>query len=278
MGEHNSAVFEASEILTLHLAPFVADTLRKEIGEVWWRQAYETCFSRDQKLAGKNTHQDRINGLDFMRCKKLVDDYWERFFRLNLPGRFRNNLKMTYEIYNRAKHEYNQSDMPESEAIQCISTMCLVLEDINKHDAALELKRLLFFPTKKQAVISSVPREPKLKNHEKASGFTDEVIEKANSVKAGEIATYADLSQILKGKGIKSYSQTIATIIKNNSDRIEACHRIVGKSGEIKTQGKYNNTAYSQAELLRREGVAVNVRNGKEYADVKKRKWHDMEI
>ena len=104
------------------------------------------------------------------------------------------------------------------------------------------------------------------------------MIKTVNSVKAGEIATYADLSQILMGKGIKTYSQTISTIIKNNADRIEACHRIVGKSGEIKTQGKYNNTVYSQAELLRKEGVAVNVRNGKEYADVKKRKWPDMEI
>ncbi len=276
MGINNSAVFDASEILTMHLAPYVANTLRKEIGEVWWKQAYETCLARDPKLTGKNTHQDRINALDFMRCYKLTEGYWERFFRFHLPGRFRNNPKMTYEIYNRAKHEYNQSDMPESEAIQCISTMCLLMEDINKHDAALELKRLLFFPTKKHAVISAVREvEPKIP---KMNGFTDEVIEKVNSVKAGEIATYADLSQILKGKGIKTHSQTISTIIKNNTDRIEACHRIVGKSGEIKTQGKYNNTVYSQAELLRKEGVAVIVRNGKEYADVKKRKWPDMEI
>ena len=278
MGIHNSAVFDASGILTMHLAPFVADTLRKEIGEVWWKQAYENCFTRDPKLTGKNTHQDRINALDFMRCYKLVERYWDPFFRLHLSGRFRNNLKMTYEIYNRAKHEYNQLDMPESEAIQCISTMCLVLEDINKHDAALQLKRLLFFPTKKQAVISSEVREVKPKIPNKSNGFTDEVIETVNSVSAGEIATYADLSQILVGKGIKSYSQTISTIIKNNAVRIEACHRIVGKSGEIKTQGNYNNTVYSQAELLRKEGVAVIVRNGKEYADVKKRKWPDMEI
>ena len=277
MGIHNSAVFDASGIMTMHLAPFVADTLRKEVGEIWWKQAYENCFARDPKLTGKNTHQDRINALDFMRCYKLAEGYWDRFFRLHLPGRFRSNLKMTYGIYNRAKHEYNQSDMPESEAIQCISTMCLLLEDINKHDAALELKRLLFFPTKKQAVISAV-REVEPKIPKKSNGFTDEVIETVNSVKAGEIATYADLSQILKGKGIKSYSQTISTIIKNNADQIEACHRIVGKSGEIKTQGKYNNTVYSQAELLRKEGVAVYVRNGKEYADVKKRKWPDMEI
>ena len=229
MGINNSAVFDASEILTMHLAPYVANTLRKEIGEVLWKQAYENCFDRDPKLNGKNTHQDRINALDFMRCHKLTEGYWERFFRLYLPGRFRNNLKMTYEIYNRAKHEYNQSDMPESEAIQCISTMCLLMEDINKHDAALELKRLLFFPTKKQAVISSAVREDKSKIPNKINGFTDEVIEKVNSVKAGEVATYADLSQILKGKGIKTHSQTISTIIKNNTDRIEACHRIVGE-------------------------------------------------
>ncbi len=278
MGIYNSAVYEASEILTLYLAPFVADTLRKEIGEVWWKQAYENCFARDQKLLGKNTNQDRINSLDFMRCKKLVTDYWERFFRLHLPERFRNNIKMTYEIYNRAKHEYNQTDMPEAEAIQCISTMRLMLEDIHKQDAAMELKRLLFFPTKKPALIAWESRTAHSQKPKSKTGFTDEVIEKVNSVNAGEIATYADLSQILVGKGNKAYSQTISTIIKNNADRLEACHRIVGKSGEIKTQGKYNNTAYSQAELLQKEGVAVIVRNGKEYADMKKRKWPDMEV
>ncbi len=277
MGIHNSAVFEASEVLTRQLAPYIADTLRKEIGEVWWKRVLE-IFTNDSWVAGKNSHQDRISALDFMRCKRLVDRYWDSFFRVHLPYRFLSNLRMTYDTYNKAKHQYNQTDMPEAEAIQCISTMRLMLEDINEFDAAMELKRLLFFPTQKPALVALEKKTTDAQKHKGKTGFTDEVIAKVNSVMSGEIATYADLSQVLVGKGNKSYSQTISTIIKNNADRIEACHRIVGKSGEIRTQGKYNNTAYTQAELLRREGVAVTVRNGREFADVKKRKWPDMEI
>ena len=99
-------VTEGLQILTTVLAPYVAQELRAQFSDEWWRQGvldvlYENQ-RRDLPAAGKD--EELIATLDAARCLRLMDVQWNDHFRRKLSREHRTWINELISTRNKWAH------------------------------------------------------------------------------------------------------------------------------------------------------------------------------
>lgn len=85
--------------------------------------------------------------------------------------------------------------------------------------------------------------------------FSEHVYEATRLIPPGYYATYKDISDFLKARGIKSCPQAVGQALRRNTYKDVPCHRVIKSNGEL---GKYfGKESDEKRRRLVEEGATV---------------------